>query len=166
MPVPCDTLEAGNYDVNHNPWAYFPSEASQCRANDVPAGTPASGPLASDVHNGALPTVGLLTPNLMNDAHDGTLAQADTWLRAWVPVLMSGPDWRAGRLAIVVVFDEGETTELVPFVILAPGITGKIIRVPLNQYALTRLIGAIAGTPPLRHAAAAASLAALLGNHL
>jgi acid phosphatase len=166
MPVPCDTQEAGNYDVNHNPWAYFPSEASQCRANDIPAGTPASGALASDVRNGALPTVGLLTPNLMHDAHDGTLAQADTWLRAWVPVLMSGPDWRAGRLAIVVVFDEGETTELVPFVIMAPGISGEVISAPLDHYALTRLIGDIAGTQPLRHAAVAANVAPLLGLHV
>jgi phosphatidylinositol-3-phosphatase len=163
MPAPCDTEEAGNYDVNHNPWAYFPSEASQCRENDLPAGTPASGALASDVQNGALPTVGLLTPNLIHDGHNGTLAQADAWLHAWVPVLMSGPDWRAGRLALVVVFDEGETTELVPFVIMAPGISGKIIRAPLDHYALTRLIGAIAGTSPLRNAAGAASLVPVLG---
>jgi phosphatidylinositol-3-phosphatase len=163
MPAPCDTEEAGNYDVNHNPWAYFPSEASQCRENDLPAGTPASGALASDVQNAALPTVGLLTPNLIHDGHNGTLAQADAWLHAWVPVLMSGPDWLAGRLAIVVVFDEGETTELVPFVIMAQGISGKIIRAPLDHYALTRLIGAIAGTSPLRHAASAASLVPVLG---
>ncbi|HKI16419.1 MAG TPA: alkaline phosphatase family protein [Acidimicrobiales bacterium] len=162
MPAPCDRVDSGNYDVNHNPWAYFPSEANLCRADDVPAGTTTGGALVSDAKRGTLPTVGLITPNLIHDAHDGTLAQADAWLRSWIPVLLSGPDWRAGRLAIVVVFDEGETTEQVPFVILAPGVSHRFIGRALNHYALTRLIDEVAGTPPLRHAAHAPSVAQML----
>jgi hypothetical protein len=163
MPVPCDRVNSGNYDVNHNPWPYFPSEASLCQADDVPAGTITAGALVSDVRRGTLPTVGLITPNLVHDAHDGTLAQADAWLRSWIPVLLSGPDWRAGRLAIVVVFDEGKTTEQVPFVILAPGVSHRVIGRALNHYALTRLIDEIAGVPPLRYAARAPGVAGILG---
>jgi phosphatidylinositol-3-phosphatase len=163
MPQPCDAGFAGEYDVNHNPWAYFPSEAVSCRANDVPAGTPAGGALADVARGGALPDVGLITPNLLHDGHDGTLAQADAWLRGWVPVLMSGPDWRSGRLAIVVVFDEGETTEQVPFVLMTPGLSGVKISESANQYALTRLIDAVIGVPPLRQASSATDVAPLLG---
>jgi len=163
MPQPCDAGFAGEYDVNHNPWAYFPSEAASCRANDVPAGTPAGGALADVVRGGALPDVGLITPNLLHDGHDGTLAQADAWLRGWVPVLTSGPDWRSGRLAIVVVFDEGETTEQVPFVLMAPGLSRVKISESANQYALTRLIDAVIGVPPLRQAGSATDVASLLG---
>ena len=162
MPQPCDAGFAGEYDVNHNPWAYFPSEAASCRADDVPAGTPAGGALADVVRGGALPDVGLITPNLLHDGHDGTLAQADAWLQGWVPVLMSGPDWRSGRLAIVVVFDEGETTEQVPFVLMAPGLSGVKISESANQYALTRLIDAVIGVPPLRQAGNATDVAPLL----
>jgi phospholipase C len=163
MPKACDLGESGNYDVNHNPWAYFPAETSLCRSNDVPAGTVTRGALASDVAQGTLPNVGLITPNLIHDAHDGTLAQSDAWLRSWVPVLLSGADWRAGRLAIVVVFDEGETTEQVPFVILAPGVSHKVIGRALNHYALTRLVDEVVGVPPLRKAAGAPDLAPTLG---
>jgi phosphatidylinositol-3-phosphatase len=163
MPKTCDLGESGNYDVNHNPWAYFPAESSLCRTNDVPAGTVTRGALTSDVAQGTLPNVGLVTPNLIHDAHDGTLAQADAWLRSWVPVLFSGADWRAGRLAIVVVFDEGETTEQVPFVIMAPGVSHKVIGRALNQYALTRLMDEIVGVPPLRKAAGAPDLVPTLG---
>jgi acid phosphatase len=159
MPQPCDTSSSGNYDVNHNPWAYFPSEAGKCRAGDVPAGTTSSGALVSDARAGALPTVGMITPNLQHDGHNGTLAQADGWLRGWLPVLMSGPDWRQGRLVIVVVFDEGDATDQVPFVLIAPHVSGVVMRQPASHYALTRLIDTIAGAPPLRHAAGAASLA-------
>jgi phosphatidylinositol-3-phosphatase len=158
MPRPCDASSAGNYDVNHNPWAYFPGEASQCRANDLPAGTTSSGALISDIRAGKLPTVGMITPNLQHDAHNGSLAQADGYLRQWLPALMSGPDWHRGRLAIVVVFDEGDATDHVPFVILAPQLARTVMKQPTNQYALTRLIDTIIGAPPLRHAAGTPSL--------
>jgi phosphatidylinositol-3-phosphatase len=164
MPGPCDAGFVGDYDVNHNPWAYFPSEASSCRAGDVPAGTPAGGALAGDVRAGALPDVGLITPNLLHDGHDGTPAQADAWLQTWIPVLMSGSDWRSGRLAIAVVFDEGETTEQVPFVFMKPGLSGVKISEAANQYALTRLIDAVIGAPPLRQAHSATDVAPLLGE--
>jgi phospholipase C len=163
MPQPCDAGFSGEYDVNHNPWAYFPSESASCQVGDVPSGTPADGALTGDVRAGTLPGVGLITPNLVHDGHDGTLAQADAWLRDWIPVLTSGPDWRSGRLAIVVVFDEGETTEQVPFVLMAPGLSGVKINAQANQYALTRLIDDVIGAPPLRQAGSAASLAPLLG---
>jgi phosphatidylinositol-3-phosphatase len=164
MPQPCDQGFVGEYDVNHNPWAYFPSEAASCQAYDVPAGTPAGGALAGDVHAGTLPAVGLVTPNLLHDGHDGTPAQADAWLRGWIPVLMSGPDWRSGRLAIVVVFDEGETTEQVPFVLMAPRLAGVTISEQANHYALTRLIDMVIGARPLRQASSAANVAPVLGG--
>jgi phosphatidylinositol-3-phosphatase len=163
MPKPCDLSDSADYDVNHNPWAYFPDESPLCRANDVPAGTVHAGPLLRDVRNGSLPTVGELSPNLVHDGHDGSLAQADAWLRSWIPVLTAGPDWSNGRLAIVVVFDEGETTEQVPFVILTPQVSHKIVRRALNHFSLTRLIDAVAGVTPLREAAQAADLVSILG---
>ena len=155
MPRPCDLANSGDYAVRHNPWAYIPGEAAACRAGDLPAGTPSGGALVSDVRGGTLPTVGLITPNLVNDAHDGTLAQADAWLRVWMPVLMSGPDWRHGRLAIVVTFDEGDPVNRVPFVLIAPGVSGAVMSQPADHYSLTRLIDEVIGAPPLRQAASA-----------
>ena len=76
---------------------------------------------------------------------------------------MSGPDWHDGRLAIVVVFDEGEATDVVPFVIMALGIVGAVDRQPADHYALTRLIDEVAGTPLLRQAAGAPDLAPVFG---
>jgi hypothetical protein len=153
MPQPCDPNSSGQYDVNHNPWPYFPSEVASCRSDDVPAGTPAAGGLVSDVRGGTLPTVGLVTPNLIDDGHNGTLAQADAWLQTWIPVLMSGP----------VVFDEGETTEQVPFVLMTPGLSGVTVSASANHYALTRLIDQFVGAPPLRQASNAADVTSLFG---
>jgi phosphatidylinositol-3-phosphatase len=163
MPRPCDPENSGDYAVRHNPWAYIPGEAAACRSGDVPAGTPSGGALVSDARGGTLPTVGMITPNLVNDAHDGTLAQADAWLRLWMPVLMSGPDWRRGRLAIVVTFDEGEPGNRVPFVLIAPGVSGAVMSQPADHYSLTRLIDEVIGARPLRQAASAPSIARQLG---
>jgi len=163
MPRPCDRSDSGTYAVRHNPWAYIPGETAACRSGDVPAGTPSGGALASAVRAGTLPSVGLITPNLINDAHDGTLGQADAWLRRWIPVIMSGPDWRHGRLAIAVVFDEGDPGLQVPFVLIAPGLSGAVTGQPLDHYALTRLIDQVIGAPPLRQAAGAPDLARRLG---
>jgi phosphatidylinositol-3-phosphatase len=163
MPRPCDLNDSGYYDVNHNPWAYFPDESRLCRANDVPAGTVHAGALLTDIRHGSLPTVGEISPNLVHDGHDGSLAQADAWLRSWVPVLTAGPDWNNGRLAIVVVFDEGETTEQVPFVLMTRDVSHKIVRQPLNHFSLTRLIDEVLGVAPLREAAHAADLVPILG---
>ena len=76
---------------------------------------------------------------------------------------MSGPDWRAGRLAIAVVFDEGETTEQVPFVLITPGLSGVTVSRPANQFALTRLIDEFTGAEPLREASGAANVAQHFG---
>lgn len=164
MPRSCDPGFDGEYDVNHNPWAYFPGEAASCLAHDVPSGTASGGALSADVRAGRLPAVGLLTPNLLHDGHDGTPAQADSWLLGWLPALMSGPDWRSGQLAIVVVFDEGETTEQVPFVFMAPGVSRVKISQAADHYALTRLIDKVIGAPPLRQAGRAADVARALAG--
>lgn len=158
MPTACDQSASGNYAVKHNPWAYIPAEAAACRAGDLPAGTPSGGALASDIRASTLPNVGLLTPNLIHDAHDGTLRQADAYLRQRIPVMTSGPDWQHGRLAIAVVFDEGDTSNQVPLVLIAPGLSSNVIHQPLDHYALTRLIDTIIGAPPLRQAARAPDL--------
>jgi phospholipase C len=163
MSQPCSLDSGEGYDVNHNPWVYFPSERASCKSHDVPAGTPVAGALVSDIRNGSLPAVGMITPNLLHDGHNGTLAQADAWLQEWIPMLMSGSDWRTGRLGIVVVFDEGETTEQVPFVMIAQGISGVKMSVPVNHYALTQLLDRFIGAPSLRHANMAADVGSLLG---
>jgi phosphatidylinositol-3-phosphatase len=93
MPSNCDLTDSGSYAVKHNEWAYFndATERSGCTANDVPMGTTTSGNLISDINAGRLPVTGQMTPNLCNDAHDCSLATADTWLNGWVPKLWPDP---------------------------------------------------------------------------
>lgn len=168
MPRNCDTRAASPYAVKHAPWAYFVDERAGCQAGMVPAGVPGSGRLATDIAAGNLPTVGMLIPNLDHDAHDGSLAQADAWLRGWLGPILNGPDFTHGRLAVVVTADEndGSSGNTVLTVVLAPGVSHQVVTTPLDHYSLTRFLDGVAGTPPLRAAITATSLSAAFGVHL
>ena len=64
--------------------------------------------LAADITNGALPNAGMVVPNLCHDAHDCSLATADAWFKTQMLAVMAGPDWKAGRLAVVLTADEDD----------------------------------------------------------
>lgn len=61
---------AGEYDRNHVPWTNFSEDSSSD-----------SQPFTSFPTNFAdLPTVAFVVPDLLNDMHDGTVAQGDAWI--------------------------------------------------------------------------------------
>jgi phosphatidylinositol-3-phosphatase len=164
----CQTQNAGRYAVKHNAWAYFmaPQERSACRRYDVPAGTPVRGLLHDDIATGRLPTFSMLIPDMCHNAHDCTLSAADDWLRAWTDALLSGRDFRSGRLAVVVTFDEDDhhAGNHVLTVVLHRSLHGMTVRSGLNHYDLSRSASQLAGKPPLAHARGAAD--ALAAFHL
>jgi hypothetical protein len=164
MPAPCFRSATSRYGVKHNPWAYFadPGSRLNCRRFDVAAGTPARGPLRGDVNAGRLPDVGLLVPDTCDDAHDCPLATADGWLRRWLPVVMAGPDYRSGRIAIVVTFDEDDTTgpNTVLTTVISPYTSHIVSSTPYTHYSLTRYLAELTGTTPPGAAATAPSLRA------
>jgi len=122
----------------------------------VPAGTTSAGRLHDDVVRSTLPNLGLLIPDLCHDGHDCSSATADAWLKRWLPVVMAGPDYRAGRLAIVVTFDEDDRTgsNTVLTTVVAPRVRGVLARQALTHYSWTRYVDALVGAPPLRAARA------------
>lgn len=156
MPSPCFPTSAGEYAVRHNPWTYFPSEHAACATYDV-----TMAPFAADVRSGHLPDAGMVVPDVCHDAHDCSLATADAWLRQEVGLAMSGPDFRSGRLAIVVTADEddGSQGNTVLTVVVHRGQHGVVVGSPLSQLSLSRLYTEVLGVPPLRSAASAPSMA-------
>lgn len=164
MVTPCQTTNSARYAARHNPWAYFTNERSVCKAHDVPMGTLTSGALRSDINAGTLPTVGMMVPNLVNDAHDGTLGQADAWLHTWLPQIMAGPDYRSGRLAVVITFDEGTgANQNVPFVVVHRSLSHKIVATRYTHNSLSRLYTDVLGLSPLGAAATEPGLRAAFG---
>lgn len=164
MPGNCSLADSGRYAVRHNPWAYFSDATSRanCQRNDVPLGTTSSGALRADVDAGTLPQVGLVVPDLCDDGHDCPGATADAWLKLWLPALMSGPDYRQGRLAILITFDEDDYHQgnTVLTTVVSPYSRHTSSGRALTHYSWLQYADALAGSPPpaLRSAATAVSL--------
>ena len=160
MPSACGRTNKGAYAARHNPWTYFTSEHTGCAAHDL--GMRA---LATAARTGRLPNVGLVVPNLDHDAHDGSLATADAWFRTQMQKVFAGPDWKSGRLAVVLTADEDDHTQgnKVLTVVIHPSQVHHVVGTRLTHYSLTRLYDEVAHLPYLANAATAPSMAEAFG---
>lgn len=99
--------DSGPYVRRHNPLTYLSdvrSDSSQA-ANIVPFTE-----FASDLANNTLPQYSFISPNLLDDAHDGTLAQADSWLQTNIAPLIASPAFQSSGL-LIITFDEGNLSD-------------------------------------------------------
>ena len=65
---------------------------------------------AADLSAGQLPDFSFVTPNTQDDAHDGTLAQADSWLKTNIGPLLADAQFQKNGL-LIVVFDESASSD-------------------------------------------------------
>jgi len=158
MPATCALDNGGNaYAVRHNPWAYFVDERGDCRRHNVPFSQ-----LGDAISAGTLPDVGMVVPNLCHDAHDCDLSVADNWFRGMMRHVFAGPDWRSGRLAVVLTADEDEHDNqgnTVLTVVIHRSQRGRVVTSPLTHYSLSGLLSQVGGTAPLGAARTAPSMA-------
>jgi hypothetical protein len=146
MPHPCARTNSGLYLVRHAPAPYYLSESGRCDEWDVPLGALSSGALHDDIRAGNLPAYAMVTPNACNDMHGATgcasdqIATGDAWLAQWVPVILAGPDYRAGRLILVITFDEGSATDnRIPTLVIAPTANHRVVTQPVTHCSMLRL---------------------------
>jgi hypothetical protein len=113
MGSDCARQNSGEYAVRHNPPPYFRTLAFCTPRRRVPGGPLVSfdvpyGQLATDLSANTLPAFAFITPNLIDDMHDGTLAQGDTWLSNNLPSIFESSAYRTGHVVVIVTWDEGE----------------------------------------------------------
>ena len=95
------------YSKHHNPFAYFTDvvNSSTEKLNLVPFTQ-----LNTDLANGQLPNFSYIVPNMNNDAHNGTLGTADTWLKNNIAPILASSTFQQDGLMIIV-FDEAATAD-------------------------------------------------------
>ena len=100
--------DSGNYVRRHNPFSFLSDvqNSSAQAANIVPFTQ-----FATDLAGNALPQYAFIAPDIMDDAHNGTLAQADSWLQSNIDPLLSNSAFQSSGL-LIIIFDEGELTDL------------------------------------------------------
>jgi phosphatidylinositol-3-phosphatase len=133
--------DTDGYTEHHNPLSYFsdvredPAQAQ----NLVPFAQ-----FTTDLANGNLPNYSFIVPNNSDDAHDGTLAQADSWLKANIDPLVksSGFNTPGGGL-LILTFDESDDFDTagggghVAWVVVGPNLKNGYISTTCYQHQST-----------------------------
>ena len=112
----CPLTSVNNYAPKHNPFVFFDDvtntndpASAYCIAHVRPFTE-----LATDLTNNTVASYNFITPNVCNDGHDSCsplndpVAQTDTWLMQNLPAIMNSTAYKAGGVAIFIIWDEGE----------------------------------------------------------
>lgn len=114
----------GYYMKHHNPFAYFNDVVDSSTEKDrlVPFTQ-----FSKDLANHQLPAFSFVAPNIMHDAHNGTLGQADTWLKDNIAPLLANSEFKTNGI-LIIVFDESVSSDTahggghVAAVVVGPGV--------------------------------------------
>ncbi|HWF15441.1 MAG TPA: alkaline phosphatase family protein [Acidimicrobiales bacterium] len=149
-----DAVSGDGYASRHDPFVYFSSitgDKAYCDSHVVALGSPTGAMPASALPGETglttdlksvvtTPNYSLITPNLCNDGHDfpcqnqpsgaSALADIDSFLHTWVPMITSSPAFKQDGL-LLITFDEGSDSdtaaccnEMPGLGVLPPGLTG------------------------------------------
>jgi hypothetical protein len=95
------------YVRHHNPFTYFTDVVnSQNQLHNLVPFTE----FATDLKTNQLPQYSFIIPNLQDDAHDGSLSQADNWLKTNIAPLIAGSTFQKNGL-LIILFDESYSND-------------------------------------------------------
>jgi hypothetical protein len=139
---------SANYARKHNPWVDF---------TDVPAASnqPFS---AFPTDFTQLPTVAFVVPNLVDDMHDGTIGQGDSWLQAHIDPYVQ---WAKSHNSLLIVTwdeDDGSQNDHIPTLFVGPMVQAGQYGESINHYNVLRTIEDMYALPYAGSTAQAASI--------
>ena len=149
------------YLKHHDPFVYLSDVIGTSQASNV---VPFS-QFAADVSSGNLPNYSFIVPNVMDDAHDGSLAAADQWLQANIDPLIKNASFQSDGL-LIITFDEGSASDnahgggQVPLILVGPKVKKayqsttfyqheSTLRLMLQSLGVNSFPGASAGAPKM-----------------
>src|ERR1700712_1143071 len=139
---------SGNYVRKHNPVANFPA---------VPPSS--NQPLtAFPTDFSTLPAVSYVVPNLQHDMHDGTIAQADTWVQTNVKPYAN---WAALHHSVLIVTwdeDDYHSSNQIPTIIVGSGVVPGVYPEHIDHYNVLRTLQDAYGLAPTGASATASPI--------
>jgi hypothetical protein len=153
MPGRCSRITTSRYAARHDPAVYYTSIASQCRRRVVPLSRP--------LNLSARFT--FITPDIIDDTHNAPVSVGDAWLAKTMQAIINSRQYRAGKTAVFVTWDEddGSAANRVALIAVAPTIPARTRdHARLSHYSLLRTTEQLLGLRPLGNAARARSMRA------
>jgi acid phosphatase len=149
----------GNYAVRNNPFAYFAEvqNSDAQKLNLVPFSE-----FATDMESNQLPDFSFIVPNLQDNGYNGSLQQADGWLKKNIAPLLANPAFQKDGL-LIITFEESDSTDKahggghVATIVIGPKVKQGYKSTTLYQHqSLLRTIMTALGTSNFPGAAASA----------
>ncbi|MBE1608058.1 alkaline phosphatase family protein [Actinopolymorpha pittospori] len=156
MRTNCQQTNDALYAVRHNPAAYYTNIRHVCATRDVPL----------TAHPELDARFTFVTPNICHDMHSvcpgsrSELRTGDAFLSRIVPKLVDSPEYRSGRTAIFLTWDEGGSgpNHVVTEVIAPTVVPGTRSHVRFTHYSLLHTTEELLGVPYLGKAGTAPSM--------
>ncbi len=93
------------YAQHHNPFVYFPDLANDLTTHVKPLTS-----MISDLNSADPPDFVWVTPNMLDDMHDGPTTTGDTWLSQQIPAIQA-TQWYQDGGQIILTYDEGDDSD-------------------------------------------------------
>ena len=137
--------EYGAYRRKHNPWSDFVdlSPSVNLRFSDFP----------SDFAE--LPTVAFVVPDQSHDMHDGSIGEADAWLRENLDPYMQWAETHNSLLILTWDEDDDDSGNHIPTIFIGPIVKPGAYKVPITHYDVLRTLEDMYGLAPLGKSLAA-----------
>jgi phosphatidylinositol-3-phosphatase len=148
MPQNCYRSNYQGYVSRHNPALFFKNIAGQCLHQNLP--------LTARPDLSARFT--MIVPNQYHNAHDSdSVNPADVYLSGLVPKILNSTQYRAGKTALFITFDENEGSQPHPnqvsTIVVAPSVkAGTKSATYFTHYSLLRTTEAMLYLPYLENA--------------
>lgn len=145
LPSPgSDVCANGSYQRKHNPWVDF---------SNVPAASNQPFTAFPTTDYSGLPKVSFVVPNQQHDMHDGTVEQADTWLKS---NLDGYAQWaKTHNSLLIVTWDEDDFTQSnqIPTIFVGPMVKTGQDATHITHYNVLRTLEDMYGAAPSGEAA-------------
>ncbi len=146
------------YAQHHNPFVYFPDLASELTTHVKPLTS-----MISDLDSANPPAFVWVTPNMLDDGHDGPLTTMDTWLSEEIPAIQA-TTWYDEGGQIILTWDEGADSDTsglgggagghIPGILISQALfNGPDYTSPVDQAGILGSIETLYGLPLLNDAA-------------
>jgi len=157
MPGRCVASNQGTYGTRHNPALYYTS-IPDCKAQNWWLGQ-----FDADLAANRLPAFSFVAPNLCHDTHDCSVQTGDEWLQGFLTKPLGSDEYRAGKTAVFLSWDEGEPESSpdclatpdedgchIPLLVMSPSTPpGTRVATSASLYSLLRTTQEILGSAPL-----------------
>lgn len=112
------------YVQHHNPFVYFPSLAGELSTHVKPLTS-----MAADLNSADPPAFVWVSPNMVDNMHDGPLTAGDVWLSQQIPAIQATRWYRDGG-RIILMWDEGQDSDASG---IAGGSGGHVAAIVISQ---------------------------------